>query len=131
MARPDRQTLYSVARDMHSRDVFGRAILLQKLGGRISPASTHASDRFDYDAMQWNVSLMGVIGIGSDLASALASWVRTARLHHLIDRTRRATDGRPDCPYNGQAPLPETLHDAEARNLPKHRLAGGAAPGPF
>ncbi|MEO3479264.1 hypothetical protein AAFO90_16475 [Phaeobacter sp. CAU 1743] len=131
MALPSRQALYSVAQDMQSRDVFEQANLLQQLGGRVFPASTHASDRFDYDAMQWHVSLLGIIGRGPDLADALADWLKTAGLYHRTDDTRRATDGRPDCPYNGQAPLPETLPDAEARNLPKHRLAGGAAPGPF
>jgi hypothetical protein len=131
MMRPTRQEIYAAAQNMQNRCPFGQAMLLQSLGGKVFPASTDPDDRFDFDAMRWFVILLGISASGDDLPSALRTWIRFARLYHTLDGTRRATDGRPDCPYSGQAPLPPTLPEAEAGNLPKLELAGGDAPGPF
>lgn len=46
-------------------------------------------------------------GMGED--QAIANWI-TAALKPAI----RATDGRPDCPYNGQGLAPETPRTATA-----------------
>ena len=121
---PARQEIYTAAQDMQNRCRFGQAMLLQALGGKITPGSTDPSDRYDFDAMRWHVTLLGISASGNDMPSALDAWVHTARLYHTSDGTRRATDGRPDCPYSGQAPLPETLPVAAARNLPTQQLAG-------
>lgn len=122
--RPTRQEIYAAAQDMQNRCRFGQAMLLQTLGGKIMPGSTDPGDRFDYDAVRWHITLLGISASGDDMPSALDAWIRTARLYQTLDGTRRATDGRPDCPYSGQAPLPKTLPVAEARNLPTHQLAG-------
>ncbi|WP_051371947.1 hypothetical protein [Leisingera aquimarina] len=122
---PTRQEIYAAAQDMQSRCPFRQAMLLQTLGGKVFPGSADPSDRFDYDAVRWHVSLLGITASGDDMPSALDAWIRSARLHHTLDGSRGATDGRPDCPYSGQAPLPKTLPVAEARNLPTHQLARG------
>ncbi|WP_323779068.1 hypothetical protein [Leisingera sp.] len=102
------QELYAAARGMRARCRFGQAMMLQELGGRITPGSTDPSDRFDFDAMRWHVTLLGLSASGDDMPAALDAWMRAARVSHNIDGTRRATDGRPDCPFNGAAPLPPT-----------------------
>ncbi|WP_323783097.1 hypothetical protein [Leisingera sp.] len=103
---PTPQEIYAATRAMRSRCRFGQAMLLQKFGGRITPASTDPSDRFDFGATRWRLSLLGLSATGDDMPSALDAWLRTAQIRHTIDGTRRATDGRPDCPYNGAPPLP-------------------------
>ncbi|KIC25413.1 MULTISPECIES: hypothetical protein [unclassified Leisingera] len=100
------QELYSVERNMRARCRFGQAMLLQELGGKITPASTEASDRFDYETTRWHASLLGVCASGNDLSETLNAWMRAAQRRLRNDFTRRATDGRPDCPYNGAAMLP-------------------------
>ncbi|UWQ47286.1 hypothetical protein [Leisingera aquaemixtae] len=124
MMRPTHQEIYAAAQDMQNRCRFDQAMLLQALGGKIMPGSTDTGDRFDFDAVRWHVTLLGISASGDDMPSALDAWIRAARLYHTLDGTRRATDGRPDCPYNGQAPLPETLPVAEAGSLTTHQLAG-------
>lgn len=106
--RPTRQDLFSAAHEIQQRQHcrFSQAMLIQQLGGSITPGSTDPDDRFDFDASRCRVSLMGLTATGDDMPAALDAWLRTARVHHNIDGTRRATDGRPDCPYNGAAPLP-------------------------
>ncbi|MBY6138550.1 hypothetical protein KUV26_03800 [Leisingera daeponensis] len=100
------QELYAAERNMRARCRFGQAMLLQELGGKVTPASTDASDRFDYEATRWHASLMGVCASGDDLPETLDAWMRAAQTRLKNDNTHRATDGRPDCPYNGAALLP-------------------------
>lgn len=100
------QELYTAARAMRARCRFGQAMLLQEKGGKITPGSTDPGDRFDFEATRWYVTLLGVSASGDDMPAALDAWMRAAQVHHTLDGTRRATDGRPDCPYNGSAPLP-------------------------
>ncbi|MFY0309659.1 hypothetical protein ACFMBG_07150 [Leisingera sp. D0M16] len=115
--QPSRQQIYATAQDMQNRCRFGQAMLLWSLGGKITPGSVYSGDRFDFDAVRWHVSLLGIPASGADMPSALDAWIRAARLYHTLDGSRRATDGRPDCPYSGQAPLPETPSLAVTKNL--------------
>lgn len=103
------QELYAAERNMRARCRFGQAMLLRELGRRITPGSTDISDRFDYDATRWHASLLGVYASGNDLPEALDAWMRAAQTRLRSDSSRRATDGRPDCPFNGSAPLPPVL----------------------
>lgn len=100
------QQIYSAARALSARCRFGQAMLLQELGGKLRPESTDPSDRFDFSATRWHLSLLGLSASGNDMPSALDAWLRAARIHYTLDGTRRATDGRPDCPYNGAATAP-------------------------
>ncbi|MFW8594936.1 hypothetical protein [Cribrihabitans neustonicus] len=122
MAAP-RQQIYAAVQDMQNRDRFGQAMLLWSLGGKITPGSIHCGDRFDFDAMRWHVTLLNISASGEDMPNALDAWIRAARLFHTLDGSRRATDGRSDCPYSGQAPLTENLPVAAARNTPPQQLA--------
>ncbi|WP_027234704.1 hypothetical protein [Leisingera caerulea] len=106
------QRLYAAARSMRACDRFGQAMLLQELGGTITPGSTDPGDRFDFDAVRWHVNLLGISASGDDMPGALDAWMRSAQVFHNIDGTRRATDGRPDCPYGGQG-TPEDAIRAE------------------
>lgn len=110
--QPTRQEIYATAEDMKQLCRFGQAMRLQELGGKITPASIHPGDRFDYAATRWHVSLLGLTAVGDNMPDALDAWLRAARVHHTIDGTRRATDGRPDCPYNGAALPPSASNTA-------------------
>ncbi len=110
------QEIYAAARALRARCRFGQAMLLQEMGGKLTPESMDPSDRFDFAATRWHLSLLGLSASGDDMPSALDAWLRAARIHHTLDGTRRATDSRPDCPYNGAKPLPPNT------NLSKDRI---------
>ncbi|MBY6056792.1 hypothetical protein [Leisingera daeponensis] len=118
-----RQQIYAAVQDMQDRDRFSQAMLLWSLGGKITPGSIHCGDRFDFDAMQWHVALLNISASGENMPSALDAWIRAARLFHTLDGSRRATDGRPDCPYSGQAPLTKPLPASAPKNKPFQQLA--------
>jgi hypothetical protein len=99
--QPTPQEIYAAARAMRTRCRFGQAMLVQELGGSITPGSTDPDDWFDFDASRCRVSLLGLTATGDDMPAALDAWLRTAQIRHTFDGTRRATDGRPDCPYHG------------------------------
>ncbi|WP_333847154.1 hypothetical protein [Phaeobacter italicus] len=97
------QEIYAAAQDMENRSRFGRAALIRAKGGKVSTASNG-----------WRVELLTIVGTGSDLNLAIENWIRAAQMACRLDLTRRATDLRHDCPYNGQPPLPEHSPLAEA-----------------
>jgi hypothetical protein len=57
----------------------------------------------------FELQLYGISATGMGEDQAIANWI-TAALTPAI----RATDGRPDCPYNGQGLAPETPRTATA-----------------
>ncbi|WP_148666132.1 hypothetical protein [Phaeobacter piscinae] len=87
---------------MEHRGVFGRATLLRTLGGTARPITTDVPAHETH----WRVDLLGISVDGIDLPSAFSAWIRAAPISCRLTTARRATDWRPDCPYNGQAPLP-------------------------
>ncbi|UWR74100.1 hypothetical protein [Phaeobacter inhibens] len=96
------QDIYAAAQTMEHRSVFGRATLLRTLGGTAHPITPGVPAH----EAHWRVDLLGISVDGIDLPSALSAWISAARMFCRLTPTRRATDWRPDCPYNGQTSLP-------------------------
>lgn len=66
------------------------------LGGCITAPM---SDAWVYDEALWLVDQIGIQCSGTSRQGALNDWIKTASARV----PRRASDGRPDCPYNGQS----------------------------
>ncbi|PXW76122.1 hypothetical protein BZA02_11715 [Ruegeria sp. P4] len=94
-------TLYAATETLKATPMHQRSEQFAGLGGRITAPM---SDAWTHDEALWQVDLMGVQSTGTSRQSALSSWIKTASARV----PRRASDGRPDCPYNGQPPAPAT-----------------------
>ncbi|UWQ77631.1 hypothetical protein K3725_09875 [Leisingera sp. S132] len=103
MTRPTPQEVYATAQHMAVASDICRAVIFSGLGGTLIP---NESQPMTPDEAFYKVTLYGVTGSGLDQVQALADWIRQAKDLPRDTRTARATDGRPDCPYNGAAPLP-------------------------
>ncbi|MEX0305641.1 MAG: hypothetical protein AB3N24_24740 [Leisingera sp.] len=135
-----KQEIYSVAQRLENSCRVGQAAILRTNAAKVVPGSAAPGDRNDLDAQRWHISILGLTGSGFSHREALKDWIRSAKQLHRLDQTRRATDGRVDCPYGGQgspedaqrqAAAPETLPQAMADPLPRLELAGGASSGPL
>ncbi|WP_227513788.1 hypothetical protein [Tritonibacter mobilis] len=93
--------LYAATETLRATPMHQRSEQFSGLGGYMTAPM---SDAWTHDEALWLVDLMGIQSTGTSRQSALSRWIKTAtaRVH------RRASDGRPDCPYNGQLPAPET-----------------------
>jgi len=91
--------LYAAAETLKATPMHQRSERFSDLGGRITAPM---SDAWTHDEALWLVELMGIQCTGTSRQSALSDWIKTASARVL----RRASDGRPDCPYNGQLPAP-------------------------
>lgn len=102
-ASPHQQQIYSDMQQLANTPLFRRAALFRKAGGTLTPPQEDC--RWDYDASHWWASLHGMTAHGASRTDAIRGWLRAARQGFRADPSRRATDDRPDCPYNGQAAL--------------------------
>ncbi|WP_227511407.1 hypothetical protein [Tritonibacter mobilis] len=93
--------LYAAAETLRATPMHQRSEQFSDLGGRIT---ARMSDAWVYDETLWLVDLMGIQGTGTSRQSALSDWIKTASARV----PRRASDGRPDCPHNGQSLAPAT-----------------------
>ena len=93
--------LYAATETLKATPMHQRSEQFADLGGCIAAPM---SDAWVYDEALWLVDLMGIQGTGTSRQSALSRWIKTASARV----PRRASDGRPDCPYNGQPPAPAT-----------------------
>jgi hypothetical protein len=93
--------LYAATEALRATPMHQRSEQFAELGGSIIAPM---SDAWLYDEALWLVDLMGMQCTGTSRQSALSNWIKTASARV----PRRASDGRPDCPYNGQSPAPET-----------------------
>ena len=87
--------LYAATETLRATPMHQRSEQFSGLGGRITAPM---SDAWGYDEALWLVDLMGIQSTGTSRQSALSSWIKTASARV----PRRANDGRPDCPYDGQ-----------------------------
>ena len=87
--------LYAAVVTLRATPLHQRSEQFSDLGGCMTAPM---SDAWTHDEALWLVDLMGIQSTGASRHSALSNWISTAsaRVH------RRASDGRPDCPYNGQ-----------------------------
>ncbi|WP_228711260.1 hypothetical protein [Tritonibacter mobilis] len=93
--------LYAAAETLRATPMHQRSEQFAELGGSIIAPM---SDAWLYDEALWLVDLMGIQCTGTSRRSALSDWIKTASAR----APRRASDGRPDCPYNGQSLAPAT-----------------------
>lgn len=91
--------LYAAAESLKARPMHQRSGQFSDLGGRMTAPM---SDAWTHDEALWLVDLMGIQSTGTSRQRALRNWIKTASARV----PRRASDGRPDCPYNGQRPAP-------------------------
>ncbi|KIC09834.1 hypothetical protein RA19_13795 [Leisingera sp. ANG-M1] len=101
-----KQEIYAVAQRLKHASPVWRAALLRINGAKITKGSNLDGDKLDLDAQRWHITMLGITGDGWSLKEMLDNWIWWAELHHKFDAARRATDGRTDCPYNGQPPAP-------------------------
>ena len=95
----DTLALYAAAETLRATPMHQRSQQFADLGGCLTAPM---SDAWSYDEALWLVDLMGVQCTGTSRQSALGSWIKIASARV----PRRASDGRPDCPYNGQSLAP-------------------------
>ena len=93
------QIIYTATETLRTTPMHRRSQQFLDLGGRITAPEP---DAWCHDEYLWLVDLLGIQSTGNSRQIALASWITTA----TAGIPRRASDGRPDCPYNGQAALP-------------------------
>ena len=93
--------LYAAAETLRATPMHQRSEQFSDLGGRITAPM---SDAWGYDEALWLVDLMGIQSTSTSRQSALSNWIKTASARV----PRRVSDGRPDCPYNGQPLAPAT-----------------------
>ena len=91
--------LYAAAETLRATPMRKRSEQFADLGGCITAPM---SDAWVYDEALWLVDLMGIQCTGTSRQSALSDWINTA----YARVPSRSSDGRPDCPYNGQLPAP-------------------------
>jgi hypothetical protein len=98
--QPDSQKTYNAAQDLlHRGTPFGRVVLFRMLGGITRQPDT---DAFLPEEDVWQADLFGILRTRNCCDEAILKWARAAK----ASIARRATDGRPDCPYNGTGPAP-------------------------
>lgn len=102
-APKNHQQIYSDMQLLANTPLFRRAALFRKAGGTLTPPQGDCP--WDYDARHWWASLHGMTSHGASRSDAIRAWLRTARQSYRATPSRRATDDRPDCPYNGQAAI--------------------------
>ncbi|MFY1710460.1 hypothetical protein J3366_03110 [Tritonibacter mobilis] len=93
--------LYAATETLRATPMHQRSEQFSDLGGCITAPM---SDAWVYDEALWLVDLMGIQSTGTSRQSALSDWIKIASARV----PRRASDGRPDCPYNGQSLAPAT-----------------------
>lgn len=102
-ALQNQQQIYSDMQQLANTPLFRRAALFRKAGGTLTPP--HEDCRWDYEASRWWASLHGMTTNGASRTDAIRRWLHAAGQNLRADPSRRATDDRPDCPFNGQATL--------------------------
>lgn len=95
-------TAYNAARDLEATFLLDRAQRFRQMGGKIWRPDV---DPCYYDESTWLVEHLGISATGESRTQALSKWIALAKETTAL----RATDGRPDCPYNGQPPVPNRV----------------------
>lgn len=99
MRKTGQQQLHAAVREIAAAPISGRARAFLRAGGRITPPQCESWEHLN---SPWRVRLIGLNAYGDTLTEALSDWLKLARERLPHPATTRATDRRPDCPYNGQ-----------------------------
>ncbi|MDK3017602.1 hypothetical protein [Pseudodonghicola flavimaris] len=103
MIQIDPQRLYALTRDITAAPLSDRTDAFRRAGGKVTPPG---DDQWDYLNTRWWVELMELTAYGDSPTEAVSAWLRLARSRLAQPTSIRATDRRPDCPYNGQGLAP-------------------------
>lgn len=103
MLRITPQELYALELRLRHTPLRWRPRAFRNEGGTLLPPG---DDAWDWDNTQWWAELAGIRASGCSRTHAIASWLRFARRSQRDPANVRATDHRPDCPYNGQGLAP-------------------------
>ncbi len=106
------QTLAAAAAEIAAAQGLCKILAFHNLGGTLTPPSDDPSDWWEPENMTHRAELLGIRAFGENTFDAVNAWVRVAKAIGRNNR-RRATDGRPDCPYNGQGLAPVGMMDSE------------------
>ena len=101
------QTLAAAAAEVAAAQGLCKVLRFQDLGGTLIPPSDDPTDWWEPENMAHRAELLGIQTSGESTFEAVTAWVRVANAAWRNKR-RRATDLRPDCPYNGQGLAPAT-----------------------
>ena len=83
-----------------------KLLKFQDRGGSLTPPSDDPQDWWEPENLTHRAELHGITASADNFFDAITAWAKAA--HQAGNRNRRATDGRPDCPYNGQEQAPAT-----------------------
>lgn len=100
------QTFHSAAADIEAAQGLDKILAFGDHGGTLTPPSDDPEDWWEPENLTHRAELHGIRATGDSTFDAVAAWVKAANAARLA--SRRATDGRPDCPYNGQGLAPGT-----------------------
>ncbi|MEQ3671348.1 hypothetical protein [Pseudophaeobacter sp.] len=98
------QTLAIAAAELAATQGLYKILKFQDLGGTLTPPSDDPSDWWEPENLTHRAELHGIMASADNFFDAITAWTKAA--HQASARNRRATDGRPDCPYNGQGLAP-------------------------
>ncbi|MCD9149084.1 hypothetical protein [Pseudophaeobacter flagellatus] len=99
-------SLAAVAAEITAKQGRCKILRFQDLGGSLTPPSGDPLDWWEPENLTHRAELHGIKASAGTFFDAITAWTATA--HKAGTRNRRATDGRPDCPYNGQRPASST-----------------------
>ncbi|CUH87337.1 hypothetical protein PH5382_01263 [Phaeobacter sp. CECT 5382] len=96
-------TLAAAAAEITGQQGLCKILKFHDLGGTLTPPSDDPTDWWEPETLTHRAALHGIQGSGADSLEAIDNWITKARAGKS---QRRATDGRPDCPYDGAGPAP-------------------------
>lgn len=97
-------SLAAAAAEITAQQGLCKILRFQDLGGELTPPSDDPSDWWEPENLTHRAELHGITASADNFFAAIITW--TVAAHKAGARNRRATDGRPDCPYNGQGLAP-------------------------
>lgn len=106
------QSLAAAAAEIAAAQGLYKILAFHSLGGTLTPPSDDPSDWWEPENMTHRAELLGIRASGENTFDAVTAWVRVAKATGR-NKHRRATDIRPDCPYNGQGLAPVSMVENE------------------
>ena len=105
------QKLHSAAADIEAAQGLGKILAFGDHGGTLTPPSDDPTDWWEVENLTHRAELHDIKATGESTFDAVAAWSKAAKAAHSARQVkqRRATDGRPDCPYNGQGLAPGAI----------------------
>jgi hypothetical protein len=99
--------LAAAAAEIAATQGLCKLLKFQDLGGSLTPPSDDPQDWWEPENLTHRAELHGITASADNFFDAITVWTKAAQTADT--RNRRATDGRPDCPYNGQGLAPGAI----------------------